>query len=82
VGELAPLGYLGFVKDKTEWKGTTITFDVSKKGDQTEVRFTQMGLVPEYECFNACSSAWRSYINGSLRSLITMGKGQPNKKEQ
>jgi hypothetical protein len=64
-------GYLKFVEDKTEWTGTKITFDVSKKGDKTEVRFTQVGLVPEYECFNACSNAWGSYINGGLRNLIT-----------
>ncbi len=75
-------GFLNFVEDKSEWKGTNITFEVSKKGDKTEVRFTHVGLVPEYECFNACSNAWGTYIKGSLRSLITTGKGQPNKKEQ
>jgi hypothetical protein len=73
-------GHLNFVQDKTEWKGTDITFEVSKKGNKTEIRFTHLGLVPELECFNACSNAWGSYINGSLRSLITTGKGEPNKK--
>jgi hypothetical protein len=62
-----------------EWKGTEVVFEVSK-GDKTEVRFTHLGLVPEYECFNVCSNAWGSYINGSLRSLITTGKGHPNQK--
>jgi len=75
-------GYLGFVEDKTEWKDTQITFEVSKNGDNTEVRFTHVGLVPEYECFNACSNAWGFYINRSLRSLIATGKGEPNKKEK
>jgi len=74
--------YLSFVKDQTEWNGTEITFEVSKKGDQTEIRFTHLGLVPDFECFNACSNAWGSYINGSLRSLITTGKGKPNPKEK
>ena len=73
-------GYLNF-EDKTEWKGTEITFEISKKGDKSEIRFTHLGLVPESECFNACSSAWGSYMNGSLRSLITTGKWQPNQKE-
>jgi hypothetical protein len=72
---------LNFVNDKSEWNGTKITFEIAKKGDKTEVRFTHVGLVPEHECFNACSNAWGSYINGSLRSLITTGKGQPNRKE-
>jgi hypothetical protein len=73
--------YLNFTKDKTEWNGTEITFEVSKKGKKTEVRFTHLGLVPEFECFDACSNAWGSYTNGSLRSLITTGKGEPNQKE-
>jgi hypothetical protein len=72
---------LNFVNDKSEWNGTKITFEITKKGDKTEVRFTHVGLVPDHECFNACSNAWGSYINGSLRSLIATGNGQPNPKE-
>jgi len=75
-------GYLNFTHDKTEWTGTDITFDISRKGDKTEVRFTHFGLVPAFECFDACSNAWGSYINGSLRSLITTGEGHPNHNEQ
>jgi len=74
--------HLNFTKDKTEWKGTEITFEISKMGNRTEVRFTHVGLVPEYACFDMCSNAWGLYINGSLRSLISTGKGQPNQKEQ
>ncbi len=74
--------YLNFAKDKTEWMGTEIVFEVSKKGDKTEIRFTHLGLVPEYECFKACSNAWDFYINSSLKSLITTGKGAPNQKEK
>jgi hypothetical protein len=70
--------YFSFTEDKSEWKGTEITFDISEKDNKTEVRFTHRGLVREYECFDVCSNAWGSYINGSLRSLITTGKGQPN----
>lgn len=73
---------LNFVKDKSEWNGTKIIFEVSKKGDKTEVRFTHVGLVPDYECYGACSNAWGSYVNSSLRKLIAKGKGQPNPKEK
>lgn len=73
---------LSFVEDKTEWNGTRITFEVARKGDRTEVKFTHVGLVPDYECYDACSNAWGSYVNGSLRRLITGGKGQPNPKEK
>lgn len=74
--------YFNFTADKSEWTDTTIVFEISKKGGQTEIRFTHLGLVPEYECFNVCSTAWGSYINGSLKSLITTGKGRPNPKEK
>jgi len=73
--------YLSFAKDTREWTGTKIIFDILKQGNRTEVRFTHQGLVPEFECFEACSGAWGSYINGSLRSLITTGKGNPNQRE-
>ena len=69
---------INFVKDKTEWKGTDIVFEISKKDGKTALRFTHVGLVPAIECYGDCSGAWGFYINDSLRSLITTGKGQPN----
>jgi Activator of Hsp90 ATPase homolog 1-like protein len=69
---------LNFVEDKNEWTGTKITFDISKKSGKTEVRFTHVGLVPGTECYDGCSNAWGSYINSSLRNLITSGKEQLN----
>jgi hypothetical protein len=72
---------LNFVKDKTEWNGTDIVFDIATKDGKTEVRFTHVGLVPAFECYGGCSGAWGFYINDSLRNLITTGKGAPNQKE-
>jgi hypothetical protein len=71
-----------FVDGKSEWKDTDVIFEIARKGDKTEVRFTHVGLVPAYECYGVCSDAWGTYINGSLRNLITKGKGQPNQNEQ
>ena len=73
--------YFNFIKDKTEWKGTKISFEIAEKDNKTQLRFTHFGLVPEYECFDICSNAWGQYIQHSLRNLITTGKGQPNLKE-
>ncbi len=73
--------YFNFTEDKTEWKGTKVVFEVSRKDGKTQLRFTHEGLIPAYECFNICSNAWGSYINGSLRSLIETGKGHPNQKK-
>src|SRR6202040_2221649 len=74
--------YLDFVDDKTEWNGTKVVFDIARKGDKTEVRFTHQGLNPQHECFTDCSDAWTSYIKGSLRDLIAKGAGKPNAKEK
>lgn len=74
--------YFSFVKDKSEWKDTEILFEIAQKGDKTEVRFSHVGLLPAYECYTVCSDAWSTYISGSLRDLITKGKGQPNQNKQ
>jgi hypothetical protein len=68
----------GFTNDKSEWTGTKISFEISEKDNQTQIRFTHLGLVPEYECFDVCSNGWTHYIRESLSGLITTGKGQPN----
>jgi hypothetical protein len=73
--------HFNFIEDQAEWKGTKVIFELSPRAGETEIRFTHEGLVPEYECFKVCSNAWGMYINGSLRSLIATGKGNPNPKE-
>jgi len=70
--------HFNFTKDDTEWTGTTIVFEISKTGAKTEVHFTHLGLVPAYECYAVCLDGWTTYINGSLRELISTGKGKPN----
>jgi hypothetical protein len=74
--------YLSFTEDPSEWTGTEVVFEVVPKGDQTEIRFSHVGLVPEFECYDQCSSAWGFYINKSLKNLITTGQGEPNAKEE
>jgi hypothetical protein len=74
-------GQINFVKDKTEWDVTDIVFDIERKGDQTELRFAHIGLVPTIECYGGCSGAWGFYVGESLRHLITTGKGEPARKE-
>jgi hypothetical protein len=69
-----------FTKDKSEWIGTKLIFDISSDGKNTRVKFTHEGLVPEYECYKVCYDAWGNYINSSLYSLITTGRGKPTPK--
>jgi activator of Hsp90 ATPase-like protein len=52
--------HMSFVEDQSEWIGTTITFEIDRRGDQTEVRFAHLGLFPKHECYDVCSNAWGS----------------------
>src|SRR6185437_10129366 len=71
---------LNFLENKSEWTGTKIIFEIEPGGDKTKISFTHKGLVPESECFNDCFKGWNQYLQ-SLLNLITVGKGQPYKKD-
>jgi hypothetical protein len=73
--------YFNFIKDKTEWKDTRISFEISERDGKTQLIFTHIGLVPEYECFDICQDAWSHYIKSSLCNLVVTGKGQPTPKD-
>lgn len=65
-------------KNRTEWIGTVVRFDIARKNDKTQLRFTHVGLVPQLDCFEACSGGWSHYVGDSLRELITTGEGRPD----
>lgn len=70
--------YFKFTNDKSEWTGTSISFEIAEKDGKTQQTFTHRGLTPEFECFDVCRNAWTQYIQASLHDLIVTGKGQPN----
>jgi hypothetical protein len=65
---------LNFVNKKTEWTGTKVIFDISAKGNKTQLQVTHQGLTPTFECYDGCSGGWTALIEQSLHSLITTGK--------
>jgi predicted phosphohydrolase len=78
---LVTYNYFPFVKDRSEWTGTKVRFDISQEGNQTQLLFTHEGLVPTFECYDVCSPAWTNYVQRSLLPLITTGEGHPNQGE-
>jgi hypothetical protein len=66
----------------TEWNGTKLIFEITKRDDKTKIQFTHLGLVPEFACYTVCSKAWDFYIRSSLQRLITANKGEPIKKNR
>lgn len=69
---------MSFLEDKQEWNDSELVFDIARKGDRTEVRFTHVGLVPGQECFKVCTDAWSGLIGESLKALIETGRGLPD----
>lgn len=72
--------HFNFTRDKTDWTGTDIVFEITPVEQGTQLRFTHVGLHPDEECYQVCEDSWNFYI-ASLRQLISTGMGQPNKGE-
>lgn len=70
--------YLSWLKDKTEWTGTTVVWNVAETDEGTTIRFAHVGLVPTVECYDMCVKGWDQYVKGSLRKLLTEGVGEPS----
>ncbi len=60
-----------------EWTGTKMDFQVSAKGNETEINATHIGLTPEVECYDTCKKGWDFYIKQSLYKFFTEGQGLP-----
>ena len=66
---------------KEEWLGTKLHWNITSKDEQiATVDFLHQGLVPSFNCYEVCVSAWDFFITESLRSFIEEGVGKPEKK--
>jgi hypothetical protein len=61
---------LTFLNDTKEWTDTSIRFDISTDKNMTILTFTHEGLVPQVECYNACSGEWPKYLDKLKQKLI------------
>lgn len=60
---------LSFASNPSEWTNTKICFKLSNEEDKTIVTFTHDGLVPQFECYDACSGGWTAYLDNLKKKL-------------
>jgi len=61
-------------KNKAEWTGTKMIFELTTKGNKTVIDFTHEGRIPEKECYDRVSQAWNLVIKEWLFNYISEGK--------
>jgi hypothetical protein len=69
--------YFKSFKNPKEWVGNHIVFEIEEADGKTKLTFTQVGLTPSDECYEACNYGWTGFIQKSLFSLITTGIALP-----
>ncbi|MEO7083983.1 MAG: SRPBCC domain-containing protein [Gemmatimonadaceae bacterium] len=70
--------YLGMLKDRTEWTGTTVVWMITESDRETRIQFAHVGIMPAVECYEMCVKGWDQYVKGSLFQLLTENMGQPS----
>jgi uncharacterized protein YndB with AHSA1/START domain len=60
-----------------EWKGTTLTFDLSEENGETVIRFGHRGWREASDFLAHCSYRW-AYFLRSLKLYLQEGKGTPH----
>ena len=63
-----------------DWVGTRPTFTITPVGDGSELRFRHIGLTPDLDCIEMCTSGWNHFIP-SLGLYAETGRGNPNGSE-
>jgi uncharacterized protein YndB with AHSA1/START domain len=78
VTRLSPDGHVSWIciEGETEWVGTKLAFDLTRKDDETVVMFTHADWREPGEFMAHCSARW-AYFLLSLKSYKETGKGTP-----
>lgn len=74
--------YMPWYSNHKEWIHTNIIFNLTENNGVTTLNFMHEGLTQELECYQECAPGWTHWIETSLYSYLTTGKGvfrQPTK---
>ncbi len=71
--------YLPWLKDKKEWKDTTVVWEFTPEKNSIKIKMAHVGLVPGIECFENCREGWDFYIRDSLFYLLGKDNGKPDR---
>lgn len=72
--------HLPWLKDKSEWNGTKVVWELETANGVTRVTMTHVGLTPAAECFQSCEAGWNFYFGKSLLKLFTDNRGLPDQR--
>ena len=61
--------------DDPEWKGTRVTFDLTRKDDETVLDFTHSGWKSVEQAYPSCNAVW-GFLMHNLKSVA---EGKPTK---
>lgn len=64
------------LKNKQEWVGNKIIWEVEQNDKDTILKFKHVGLTPEVECWSVCEPGWEQTLK-SFTELLHSGAGKP-----
>jgi len=67
--------HMPWYADKKEWANTRLIFDLHENDGVTALTFKHEGLTPAVACYKDCEKGWTHWIQKSLFSYFTTGKG-------
>lgn len=67
------------LQNNTEWKDTTIVWELQNDDEATKITLTHIGLTPDVKCYTICEQGWESFLN-SLQLFVETNSGLPFKK--
>jgi len=55
---------------RTEWKGTTLKFQLEANENGTTIYFTHVGLTPDINCYDICHAGWDFFFGSAFKAYL------------